>query len=119
MELLNVHVAKISLPKTTNTGKARVLTNAECQKALQEKANEKKKKKRAEEKEQCKHEWLRKKQLEEEELKRKQEEKAGKVVLREAKCLEKQTKQPWQRYVAEEKYTYWRWSIKWTQNTGT
>ena len=37
MELLNVPVAKTSRPKTMNTGKARVLTSAECLKALQEK----------------------------------------------------------------------------------
>ena len=78
-----------------NTGKARVLTSAECLKALQEKENEKKRK--AEEKEQRKQERLMKKQLKEEPLKRKKEEKAQQAALREAKRLEKQTKQPRQR----------------------
>ncbi|XP_065910921.1 putative uncharacterized protein DDB_G0290989 [Dysidea avara] len=95
MELLNVPVAKTSRPKTMNTGKARVLTSAECLKALQEKENEKKRK--AEEKEQRKQERLMKKQLKEEQLKRKKEEKAQQAALREAKRLEKQTKQPRQR----------------------
>jgi len=93
MNLLNVPVPKAS--RTMSTGKARVLTSAECLKALQEKENEKRKK--AEEKEQRKQERLVKKQLKEEQLKRKQEEKAQKAALREAKRLEKQTKQPRQR----------------------
>jgi len=56
MELLNVPVAKTSWPKSANTGKAHVLTSAECLKALKEK-------KKAEEKEEHKQEWLSKKQI--------------------------------------------------------
>ena len=63
-------VPKTSRTKTMSTGKARILTSAECLKALQEKENGKKK--RAEEKQQRKQERLVKKQLKEEELKHKQ-----------------------------------------------
>ena len=44
IDLLNVPVPKISQPRTMKTGKAQVLTSAECLKALQEKENEKMKK---------------------------------------------------------------------------
>ena len=57
-ELLNIPVANKPKKKVT-TGKERVLTSAECLKALQEKENEKKRK--AEEKEQRKQERLLKK----------------------------------------------------------
>ena len=52
MDLLNVPVPKTPRTKTMTTGKQRVLTSAECLKALQEKESEKKKK--IEEKEQRK-----------------------------------------------------------------
>ena len=87
-ELLNIPVANRP-KKNVNTGKARVLTSAECLKALQDKENEKKQK--ADEKEQRKEQRLLKKKLKEEELKRKQEEKARKAALKEA---EKQRKKP-------------------------
>ena len=61
VNLLNIPVPKTSQCGTMKTGKARVLTSAECLKALLEKENEKKKK--AEEKEQRKQERLVKKNL--------------------------------------------------------
>jgi len=72
-DLLNsTSVEKPKLKVTT--GKARVLTSAECLKALQEKENEKRRK--AEEKEQRKLERIEKKKQREEEMKKKQEERA-------------------------------------------
>jgi len=91
-ELLNIPVANKPNNKKVTTGKARVLTSAECLRALLEKENGKKQK--AEEKEQRKQERLLKKQLKEEELKRKKEERAHKAALKEAKLLEKQSKKP-------------------------
>jgi len=71
-DLLNsTNIEKPKLKVTT--GKARVLTSAECLKALEEKKNEERHK--AEEKEQRKLERIEKKQREEE-LKKKQEERA-------------------------------------------
>ena len=90
-QLLNIPVANKPKKKVT-TGKARVLTSAECLKALQDKENEKVRK--AEELEQRKKERILKKQLKEEEQKRKKEEKAHKAALKEAKLLEKQSKKP-------------------------
>ena len=88
-ELFNIPVNGKSKKKVT-TGKARVLTSAECLKVLQDKENEKKQK--AEEKEQRKEQRLLKKQQREQELKRKAEERACKAALKEAKLLEKQSK---------------------------
>ena len=88
-ELLNVPVND-KPKKNVTTGKARVLTSAECLKALQDKENEKKQKE--EEKEQRKKQRLLKKQQREQELKRKAEERAHKAALKEAKLLEKQLK---------------------------
>ena len=93
-ELLIIPVAN-KPKKSVPTGKARVLTSAECLKALQDKENEKKQK--AKEKEQRKEQRLLKKQQREEELKRKAEEKAHKAALREAKLLEKQSQKPTRR----------------------
>ena len=90
-QLLNIPVADKPKKKVT-TGKACVLTSAECLKALQDKENEKVRK--AEELEQRKKERLLKKQLKEEELKCKKEEKEHKAALKEAKLLEKQSKKP-------------------------
>jgi len=74
-ELLNVTTANKPKVKVT-TGKAHVLTNAECLKALQDKENEKFHK--SEEKEQRKLERMQKKKQREDKIKKKQEERARK-----------------------------------------
>lgn len=81
-DVLNIPTLEKSKKQTT-TGKARVLTSAECLKILKDKENEKRLK--AEEKEKRKQDRLEKKKQREEELKRKEEEKARKKAEKE-KC---------------------------------
>ena len=80
-ELLNVPVTN-KPKKQVNTGRACVLTSAECLKALQEKENIKQQK--AEEKERRQQERILKKKQKEDELKQKQEEKIRKAAIKQA-----------------------------------